>query len=80
MTTYKQYRTATQLAISATQQLCLVPFDDLIDFLMRSIEVSGAETELEQEKLVSAYKQMQFLILAGAYAKSVRDMLEALEE
>jgi hypothetical protein len=55
----------------------LVPLDEMEGFLVRLIEASGTETELEQRKRRSAEGQLELIRLASDLAGSVLTLLES---
>jgi len=73
---YTVYRTSMQLLQDAVQQLMLVPLEEMDQFLVRLMEASGNETELEQRKMRSAAGQLELIRLASGFAGDVRQLLE----
>jgi hypothetical protein len=55
----------------------LVPLDEMEGFLVRLIEASGTETELEQRKRRSAEGQLELIRLVSDFAGSVVTLLES---
>ena len=73
---YTVYRTSMQLLQDAVQQLMLVPLDEMDEFLVRLMDASGDETELEQRKMRSAAGQLELIRLASSFAGEVRELLK----
>ncbi|MEJ2012874.1 MAG: hypothetical protein P8X64_11720 [Anaerolineales bacterium] len=74
---YTIYRTSMQLLQDAVQQLMLVPLDEMEEFLVRLMDASGTETELEQRKMKAADGQLALIRLSQVFAAGVRSLLEA---
>ena len=73
---YTVYRTSMQLLQNAIQQLMLVPLDEMEAFLVRLMEASGTETELEQRKMNSAEGQLELIRLSQVFEAGVRSIMD----
>ena len=73
---YTVYRTSMQLLQNAIQQLMLVPLDEMEAFLVRLMEASGTETELEQRKMKSAEGQLELIRLSQVFEAGVRSIMD----
>jgi hypothetical protein len=66
-----------QVLQDAVQQLMLVPLEEMEEFLVTAMEVSGEESELEKRKMKSAEDQLDLIRLAKPFAAGVRALLES---
>lgn len=62
---------------NAVQQLMLVPLEEMEEFLVAAMEVSGEETDLEKPKMKSAEGQLELIRLAKPFSTGVRSLLES---
>jgi len=67
-----------QVLQDAVQQLMLVPLEEIEDFLVTAMEVSGEETELEKRKMKATEDQLELIRLARAFSTGVRSLLESI--
>ena len=63
----------------AVQQLMLVPLEEMDDFLVAAMEVSGEESELEKRKMKVAEDQLKLVRLAKPFSTGVRSLLSSIE-
>ncbi len=75
---YSAYRYGMQVLQDAVQQMMLVPLDEMEDFLVAAMEVSGEETELEKRKMKAATDQLELIRLAMPFSVGVRSLLESI--
>ena len=75
---YSAYRYSMQALQDAVQQLMLVPLEEMEDFLVAAMEVSGEETDLEKCKMKSAADQLELIRLAKPFSTGVRSLLESV--
>jgi hypothetical protein len=76
---YSIYRYSMQVLQGAVQQLMLVPLEDMEEFLVGAIAVSGAETDLEKRKLKAAEDQLDLIRLAQSFSVGVKTLLESTQ-
>ncbi len=76
---YSAYRYGMQVLQDAVQQLMLVPLEEMQEFLVTAMEVSGEETELEKRKMKAAEGQLELIRLARPVTAGVRSLLESIE-
>ena len=76
---YSAYRYSMQTLQDAVQQLMLVPLDEMEEFLVTAMEVSGEETELEKRKMKAAEGQLELIRLAKPFSIGVRSLLSSIE-
>jgi hypothetical protein len=74
---YSAYRYSMQALQDAVQQLMLVPLEEMEEFLVAAMEVSGEETDLEKRKMKSAEGQLELIRLAKPFSIGVRSILES---
>lgn len=67
-----------QVLQDAVQQMMLVPLEEMEEFLVTAMEVSGDETELEIRKLKAAADQLELIRLAKPFSIGVRSLLESV--
>jgi len=67
-----------QVLQEAVQQMMLVPLEEMEEFLVTAMEVSGDETELEIRKLKAAADQLELIRLAKPFSIGVRSLLESV--
>ncbi len=72
---YAAYRYGMQVLQEAVQQMMLVPLEEMEEFLVAAMEVSGEETDLEKRKMKAAEDQLELIRLALPFAVSVRSLL-----
>ncbi len=75
---YAAYRYGMQVLQDAVQQMMLVPLEEMEEFLVTAMEVSGDETELEIRKLKAAADQLELIRLAKPFSIGVRSLLESV--
>jgi hypothetical protein len=75
---YAAYRYGMQVLQDAVQQMMLVPLEEMEEFLITAMEVSGDETELEIRKLKAAADQLELIRLAKPFSIGVRSLLESV--
>jgi hypothetical protein len=75
---YAAYRYGMQGLQDAVQQMMLVPLEEMEEFLVTAMEVSGDETELEIRKLKAAADQLELIRLAKPFSIGVRSLLESV--
>ena len=75
---YSAYRYSMQAFQDAVQQLMLVPLEEMEDFLVAAMEISGEETELEKRKMKSTEGQLELIRLAKPFSIGVRSLLESV--
>ena len=75
---YSAYRYSMQALQDAVQQLMLVPLEEMEEFLVIAMEVSGEETELEKHKMKAAEGQVELIRLAKPFSTGVRYLLESV--
>jgi len=75
---YAAYRYGMQVLQEAVQQMMLVPLEEMEEFLVTAMEVSGDETELEIRKLKAAADQLELIRLAKPFSIGVRSLLESV--
>jgi hypothetical protein len=75
---YSAYRYSMQALQDAVQQLMLVPLEEMEEFLVAAMEVSGEETDLEKRKMKSAEGQLELIRLAKPFSIGVRSILESV--
>ncbi len=75
---YAAYSYSMQALQDAVQQLMLVPLEEMEEFLVTAMEVSGEETELEKRKMKSAEGQLELIRLAKPFSTGVRSLLESI--
>ena len=75
---YSAYRYGMQVLQDAVQQLMLVPLEEMEEFLVTAIEVSGEETELEKRKMKAAEDQLELIRLATPFSTGVRALLKSI--
>ena len=75
---YSAYRYSMQALQDAVQQLMLVPLEEMDDFLVAAMEISGDATYLEKRKMKAAADQLELIRLARPFATSVRSLLESI--
>jgi hypothetical protein len=56
----------------------LVPLEEMEEFLVAAMEVSGEETDLEKRKMKSAEGQLELIRLAKPFSIGVRSILESV--
>jgi hypothetical protein len=76
---YSAYRYSMQALQDAIQQLMLVPLEEMEDFLVAAMEVSGEESELEKRKMKAAESQLELIRLAKPFSHGVRSLLSSRE-
>ena len=75
---YSAYRYSMQALQDAVQQLMLVPLDEMEEFLVAAMEVSGEESEIEKRKMKAAEGQLELIRLAMPFSTGVRSLLESV--
>ena len=75
---YAAYRYGMQVLQEAVQQMMLVPLEEMEEFLVTAMEVSGDETELEKRKMKAAADQLELVRLAKPFSTGVRSLLESM--
>ncbi len=75
---YSAYRYGMQVLQDAVQQLMLVPLEEMEEFLVTAMEISGEETELEKRKMKAAEDQLELIRLAKPFSAGVRSLLSAI--
>ena len=75
---YSAYRYSMQTLQDAVQQLMLVPLEEMEDFLVAAMEVSGEESDLEKRKMKAAEGQLELIRLAMPFSTGVRSLLESV--
>jgi hypothetical protein len=68
---YSAYRYSMQALQDAVQQLMLVPLEEMEEFLVTAMEVSGEETELEKRKMKADEDQLELIRLAMPFSSGV---------
>ena len=68
-----------QVLQDAVQQLMLVPLEEMEEFLVTAMEVSGEESDLEKRKMKSAEGQLDLIRLARPFSTGVRSLLSSIE-
>jgi hypothetical protein len=75
---YSAYRYSMQALQDAVQQLMLVPLEEMEEFLVTAMEVSGDESDLEKRKMKAAEGQLELIRLAKPFSTGVRSLLESV--
>lgn len=67
-----------QVLQDAVQQLMLVPLEEMEEFLVAAMDVSGEETDLERRRMKAAGDQLELIRLAKPFSTGVRSLLSAI--
>ena len=76
---YSAYRYSMQTLQDAVQQLMLVPLEEMEDFFVTAMEVSGEESDLEKRKMKAAADQLELIRLVKPFSTGVRSLLSSIE-
>ena len=76
---YSAYRYSMQALQDSVQQLMLVPLEEMEEFLVAAMEVSGEESDLEKRKMKAAEGQLELIRLAMPFSTGVRSLLSLIE-
>jgi len=76
---YSAYRYSMQALQDAVQQLMLVPLEEMEEFLVAAMEVSGEESDLEKRKMKAAEGQLELIRLAMPFSTGVCSLLSSIE-
>ena len=75
---YAAYRYGMQVLQEAVQQMMLVRLEEMEEFLVAAMEVSGEDSELEKRKMKAAADQLELIRLTRPFAVGVRSLLESV--